>query len=258
MGFQEIFEHFIGAFTENALSYLVFSIPLFAVFWIFWNKKFKHIRIQETQRATSHHFRHDLRQSLSTFIVFAVMDIALVYLEKEGFTPMYYNINHYGWAWLLASLVLMLILNDTFFYWAHRAMHHPKLFRLVHKVHHKSTDPSPLTSFAFHPSEAVVENIMPFLLPFVMPLHFGVILTWQILDMLNNVLAHLGYEVYPKTWTKIPFLKYKTTSTHHNMHHQLFNGNYALYFTWWDKWMGTEFRDYEKRHAQIFERKDRA
>ena len=77
------------------------------------------------------------------------------------------------------------------------------------------------------------------------------------LYMLNNVLAHLGYEVYPKTWTKIPFLKHKTTSTHHNMHHQLFNGNYALYFTWWDKWMGTEFKDYEKRHAQIFERKDR-
>jgi sterol desaturase/sphingolipid hydroxylase (fatty acid hydroxylase superfamily) len=43
--------------------------------------------------------------------------------------------------------------------------------------------------------------------------------------------------------------KLKTTSTHHNMHHQLFNGNYALYFTWWDKWMGTEFKDYEKRHA---------
>jgi ring-1,2-phenylacetyl-CoA epoxidase subunit PaaE len=40
------------------------------------------------------------------------------------------------------------------------------------------------------------------------------------------------------------------------MHHQLFNGNYALYFTWWDKWMGTEFKDYETRHEQIFERKN--
>jgi ring-1,2-phenylacetyl-CoA epoxidase subunit PaaE len=40
------------------------------------------------------------------------------------------------------------------------------------------------------------------------------------------------------------------------MHHQLFNGNYALYFTWWDKWMGTEFKDYESRHEQIFERKN--
>jgi ferredoxin len=40
------------------------------------------------------------------------------------------------------------------------------------------------------------------------------------------------------------------------MHHQLFNGNYALYFTWWDKWMGTQFNDYEARHEQLFERKN--
>jgi ring-1,2-phenylacetyl-CoA epoxidase subunit PaaE len=73
--------------------------------------------------------------------------------------------------------------------------------------------------------------------------------------MLNNVLAHLGYEIYPKIWVKLPILQFKTASTHHNMHHQLFNGNYALYFTWWDKWMGTEFKDYESRHEQIFERK---
>ena len=74
--------------------------------------------------------------------------------------------------------------------------------------------------------------------------------------MLNNVLGHLGYEVYPKGWVKFPLLKFKTASIHHNMHHQLFNGNYALYFTWWDKWMGTEFKDYETRHEQIFERKN--
>jgi ring-1,2-phenylacetyl-CoA epoxidase subunit PaaE len=73
---------------------------------------------------------------------------------------------------------------------------------------------------------------------------------------INNVLGHLGYEIYPKGWVKLPLLQFKTASTHHNMHHQLFNGNYALYFTWWDKWMGTEFQDYESRHEQIFERKN--
>jgi len=89
-----------------------------------------------------------------------------------------------------------------------------------------------------------------------MPLNFGVLLAWQIFDMLNNVFGHLGYEAYPKGWVKLPVLKYKTASTHHNMHHQLFNGNYALYFTWWDRLMGTQFDDYEQRHEQIFERKN--
>jgi ferredoxin len=132
----------------------------------------------------------------------------------------------------------------------------PRFYKIFHKVHHESTDPSPLTAFAFHPTEAVVEYFIGFVLPFLLPLNFGVLITWQIFSMLNNVLGHLGYEVYPKGWVKFPLLKFKTASTHHNMHHQLFNGNYALYFTWWDKWMGTEFKDYETRHEQIFERKN--
>jgi ferredoxin len=132
----------------------------------------------------------------------------------------------------------------------------PRFYKIFHKVHHESTDPSPLTAFAFHPTEAVVEYFIGFVLPFLLPLNFGVLITWQIFSMLNNVLGHLGYEVYPKGWVKFPLLKFKTASTHHNMHHQLFNGNYALYFTWWDKWMGTEFKDYEIRHEQIFERKN--
>ena len=135
-------------------------------------------------------------------------------------------------------------------------MHMPRFYKIFHKVHHESTDPSPLTAFAFHPTEAVVEYFIGFVLPFLLPLNFGVLITWQIFSMLNNVLGHLGYEVYPKGWVKFPLLKFKTASTHHNMHHQLFNGNYALYFTWWDKWMGTEFKDYETRHEQIFERKN--
>lgn len=255
MNSEAILNHFFNAFLENAITYAAFGIPFFVIFWVIWKKKFQPIRIQEVERATAHHFRHDLVHSVSTFIVFAVMDVILVYLQSKGYALLYYDVNQYGWPWIFISFFLLLFLNDAFFYWSHRAMHHPKLYKFFHRVHHESTDPSPLTAFAFHPSEAIVENVMAFILPFLMPLHFGVILAWQVFDMFNNVLGHLGYEAYPQGWTKLPVLKYKTASTHHNMHHQLFNGNYALYFTWWDKWMGTEFKDYETRHEQIFERK---
>lgn len=256
MSFQEVFHYFFDAFIENTFAYVIFAIPLFVAFWVIWKKKFQPIRIQEVERATKQHFQHDLGYSASTFFVFAIMDVVLICLQSKGYTLLYFDINQYGWAWSLISFALLLFINDTFFYWSHRGMHHPSLYKFFHRIHHESTDPSPLTAFAFHPSEAIVENAMPFLLPFIMPLHFGVILAWQVFDMLNNVLGHLGYEAYPKGWVKLPFLKYKTASTHHNMHHQLFNGNYALYFTWWDKWMGTEFKDYEARHEQIFERKN--
>ena len=133
-------------------------------------------------------------------------------------------------------------------------MHHPKIFRYTHKAHHFSTDPSPFTSLAFQFIETLAENFVGIILPFLMPIHWYVILIWQIISFSNNFIAHLGYEVYPTFWIKTSLLKFKTTSTHHNMHHRYFNGNYALYFTWWDKLMGTEFKNYENSFLEIHNR----
>ncbi len=250
------FENLIARYSEQMIWYAGFAFPFFFTFWIVGKKYFKKIRIQETERANLHHFKHDLGFSASTFLIFAIMDVGFLYLESKGYTQIYFDVAEYGYLWLVVSFFIALFIDDMFFYWSHRAMHLPRFYKFFHKVHHESTDPSPLTAFAFHPSEAVIEQLMPLLVPFLLPLNFGVILAWQVFSMLNNVVGHLGYEVYPKGWVKLPLLKFKTASTHHNMHHQLFNGNYALYFTWWDKWMGTEFKDYETRHEQIFERKN--
>jgi len=254
MNFQLFFKNLLESFGGNLLTYAVFAFPLFFIFWIFGKQYFKKIRIQETERANTHHFKHDVGFSASSFLVFAIMDVWLIYLESKGYTQIYFDVKEYGYLWLIVSFCIVLFIDDMFFYWSHRAMHLPRFYKFFHKVHHESTDPSPLTSFAFHPSEAVIEQLTVVVLPFVLPLNFGVMIAWQIFSMANNVLAHLGYELYPKGWVKFPLLKYKVASIHHNMHHQLFNGNYALYFTWWDKWMGTEFKDYETRHEQIFER----
>ena len=255
MSISLFFQYFFQAFTEIVWYYVIFAIPFFLVFWVIWKKYWQPRRIQVVQRATPHHFKHDLAFSFSSFFVFAVMDVFLLYLEHKGYTQLYFKVDQYGWPWIFISLALVLFVDDAFFYWTHRAMHHPRLYKFFHKVHHESTDPSPLTAFAFHPSEAIIENAMNVVLPFIFPLHFGVVIVWQVFSMLNNVMGHLGYELYPAGWTKTPFLRYKTASVHHNMHHQRFHGNYALYFTWWDKWMGTEFHDYEARFEQIVTQK---
>lgn len=39
------------------------------------------------------------------------------------------------------------------------------------------------------------------------------------------------------------------TTTHHDLHHQRGRSNYGLYFTWWDRWMGTEHPDYQAEVA---------
>ena len=80
------------------------------------------------------------------------------------------------------------------------------------------------------------------------------LLGWQLLQMILNVIGHLGYEIYPKGFNTHWLFKFKTPSTHHNLHHSKFNGNFSLYFTWWDKWCKTEFKDYHTVYEKVQDR----
>jgi len=65
----------------------------------------------------------------------------------------------------------------------------------------------------------------------------------------RNAMGHSGVELHHKAWVDGP-LDVFTTITHHDMHHQNFKGNFGLYFTWWDRIMGTELPDYKQQFYQ--------
>ncbi len=69
--------------------------------------------------------------------------------------------------------------------------------------------------------------------------------------MLYNVYGHLGWELYPKGFSKHWIGKWVNTSVNHNQHHQYFTGNYGLYFLFWDRMLKTIRPDYEKRFEEI-------
>jgi sterol desaturase/sphingolipid hydroxylase (fatty acid hydroxylase superfamily) len=74
----------------------------------------------------------------------------------------------------------------------------------------------------------------------------------------ENVMGHLGYEFYPRWLTQSFAGKWLNTSTNHNMHHRYFEGNYGLYFRWWDVWMGTTHAKYDATLLEIQSRKPMA
>jgi lathosterol oxidase len=150
--------------------------------------------------------------------------------------------------------VAMILLHDTWFYFTHRLMHHPKIYRHVHKVHHQSTDPSPFAAFSFHPIEALIDGGVFVVFAFTFPVHMIALWIWQLIHVVLNIVAHLGYEIYPKGFNKHWLFKFKAPATHHNMHHAKTLGNYGFYFTWWDKLLKTEFKDYNQVYDSIHER----
>ncbi|MEO0917088.1 MAG: DUF2147 domain-containing protein, partial [Pseudomonadota bacterium] len=42
-----------------------------------------------------------------------------------------------------------------------------------------------------------------------------------------------------------------TTVTHHDLHHAHAGYNLGLYFTWWDRWMGTEHPNYHDEFRRV-------
>ena len=70
---------------------------------------------------------------------------------RQGWMRMYFDIPQYSWSWFITSILLTILLHDTYFYWTHRWMHRPAIFKWMHRIHHQSNNPSPWAAFAFSP-----------------------------------------------------------------------------------------------------------
>ena len=191
-------------------------------------------------------FRREIWRSTLSSFVFGVSGALLGLLWQKGYAKIYWDPLEHHWWWLPLSLLIALFLQETYYYWLHRWMHIPAVFRVVHRWHHDSQIASPWTAFSFHPYEAVIQALfLPLLLLFV-PMQVWVLILMLVIMTLSSVINHLDWEVYPAWFLRNRFTRGLIGATHHAMHHKQYKYNYGLYFTWWDKWLKTESPLYEK------------
>jgi sterol desaturase/sphingolipid hydroxylase (fatty acid hydroxylase superfamily) len=184
-------------------------------------------------------------------LVFSVLGFIVLFTPVTNQTVVYKNLHQYPLWWLPVSVALSLVIHDTYFYWMHRLLHHKKIFKLAHLVHHKSTNPSPWASYSFHFFESIVEGGVIILLAFVLPMHPIAIGLFILIGFIINVYGHLGYEIMPRGLRHSFLFEIINTSVHHNLHHSKFKGNYGLYFRVWDRLLKTEHPDYVKEYDKI-------
>ena len=211
-----------------------------------------HRRIQ-TRRAQPGEVVRELRQSLWTLVVFALVDLLTVALIVAGVIRM-----APGPGSVLAigtQVIALIVLHDAWFYWMHRALHAPALFRVMHMAHHRSRTPTSWAAYSFATGEAVTEAL-------VIPAMFLIIAAlapvqqWAVFIFLGhqiarNAIGHSGHELAWSGFTRNPWTGWLTTTTHHDLHHSEGRHNYGLYFTWWDRWMGTEHPRYHERFEAV-------
>lgn len=232
------------------LRYFIIAAVAFSIFYIVKRKSWHFKKLQPAFPAGKDYVREILYSVLTAFI-FAAIGYSVFLTPLTAYTQAYFQIQERGVAYLIFSILLIIVLHDTYFYWTHRLMHFPPVYRWFHRIHHQSTNPSPWAAMSFHPLEAVVEAGIIVLVTFLIPVHPLAIGIFLLFMMLYNVYGHLGYELYPKGFSKSLVGKWINTSVNHNQHHVYFKGNYGLYFLFWDRLMGTIRPDYDDRFDSV-------
>jgi Delta7-sterol 5-desaturase len=160
--------------------------------------------------------------------------------DRLGWTALYSNAHAYPLWYLPLSVLLYLGAHDTWFYWTHRLMHQPFWFKAAHAVHHQSRPPTAWAAMAFHPWEALTGAVVIPALVFLIPIHVGALGVVLAIMTIMGITNHMGWEMFPRFIVHGRFGNWLITATHHQQHHDVYRGNYGLYFRFWDKMCGTD------------------
>lgn len=225
-------------FTVISLRYFLVAGIFYLFFYNWFRKKYEARKINQKNYKTGQ-FKKEIKYSLISSLIFAITGAAAVILWQKGDTKVYTKIDSYSWWYLPASLLVYMLLQETYYYWIHRWMHLPKIFKRIHKVHHDSRIASPFTAFSFHPAEALLQAIFLPVLLMIIPIHYFVIIFLLVIMTFSSVINHLDIEIYPKNPNNL-LTKWVIGATHHAHHHKYFKYNFGLYFTFWDRISKTE------------------
>lgn len=183
----------------------------------------------------------EIRASLVSAVIYGVPAGAVAWgWQRHGWSRIYTDGGAYPLWWLPGSVLTYLLIHDAYFYWTHRWMHRPSLFRAVHALHHAGSAPTAWTAMSFHPWESLSGAIFIPALVMVVPIHVCALLVVLLIMTVMGVTNHMGWEVFPRRLIDGPLGQWLITASHHQGHHQRYHCNFGLYFRHWDRLCRTD------------------
>ncbi|RAH42988.1 sterol desaturase family protein [Aspergillus aculeatinus CBS 121060] len=185
----------------------------------------------------------EIAQTMQSMPVMSLLTAPFLVAEVRGYAKLYDTFDEEPFPYYsVLQFPLFIAFTDLCIYWIHRGLHHPLIYKTLHKPHHKWIMPSPFASHAFHPLDGWSQSVPYHVFPFIFPLQklayvflFGFINLW-------TVLIHDGEYV-----ANSPVVN---GAACHTMHHLYFNYNYGQFTTLWDRLGGS----YRKPNEELFRR----
>ena len=192
---------------------------------------------------------HELLFTSTTLMLGGVVGMFTIYLLQRGITVI--DFGDTTRLAVLSQTVLYFLLFDLYFYTVHRVLHVGIVYDWVHKVHHRSLRPNPLTAFSVHPIEALLTGgFLPLALT-LFPFHMYAVTLVSLHGTVNSILLHTGHEVFPRWWYTNRLSRWFVTPSFHDAHHSEIAGNYGIITTIWDRVFGTIQLHFEREFATV-------
>lgn len=212
---------------------LMFSLIGSLQAWLDWavsSDRFKHYRLR-TPGPNYHGPQNKwLNVMLNNLLALSIVAAFFYHFGASSLYP------HWpGFAHFFGETFAVLLLYDFGYYFFHRGLHHPKLMKYIHGVHHKVRFPVASESVFLNP----LEQMGAFVLLLGAVLLLGPISEYAFLMMFFlyssiNVIVHSNL-VFPHPALRL----FNFWVQKHDVHHDTFRNNYASIFPFWDQAFGT-------------------
>lgn len=210
-------------------------------FWLYTKKAqdtaFKFNRKWPAPKAPGFSFGSQLKDNLfwtfcSGLPIWTAWEVTTLWLFANGHIAGL-NITDHP-IWFFALWFLVPLLHELHFYCIHRMIHWPSIYKRVHKIHHRNTNPGPWSGLSMHPVEHLIyfSGLLIYWIIPAHPLHF---MHLSLMAGLSPAQGHTGFDrviTGKKSAVRLPYYA-------HYLHHRLFEVNYADGTIPLDKWFGS-------------------
>lgn len=134
------------------IMYLLGSLILYHT--LFDKRLFRHPRFLPNQ------IKLEINQGISAIPTITLLTIPFFLAEIRGWSKLYdFTSESPFYGYTILQYPLFICFTDSGIYWIHRGLHHPFVYRWLHKPHHKWAVPTPFASYAFHPLDGSEPSI---------------------------------------------------------------------------------------------------
>ncbi|XP_067942181.1 methylsterol monooxygenase 1-like [Watersipora subatra] len=224
-----------GSLIAHEVAYFGICLPAFLFQFVPFLQRFK---IQQDKQETSALQWKCFKLILFNHFFIQAPLILGVYAYTEMFGIPYDWENFPRWYSFIVRVFMCAVIEDTWHYFMHRALHDKRIYKYIHKVHHHFQSPFGMTAEYAHPAETMILGTGFFIGLLLTCNHVAFLWVWMVARLLETIDVHSGYDIpYINVFHLIPGY---AGARFHDFHHKNFTGNYASSFIWWDWIFGTD------------------